>query len=809
MSHELQRPDPDALLAGIKVEEMGQRGRLRIWLGAAPGAGKTFAMLCEGHRRKSRGADVVIGFVETHGRKHLEEQIGDLEIVPPRTIPNLGGVRLEMDTDAVIARHPKVALVDELAHTNAPGSRHEKRWQDVQELLDAGITVVTTLNVGSIESLRDYVQQSTGITVAETVPDSVIDAADQVELIDLSPDAFIQRVKDGQVFSPVQAEQALSTAFTPGNLTTLRDLALRATAREVEEKFDTYLHDRKVEGLLIGERIMVAVDHRPFGSTLIRGGWRLAAALKGELIVVHVEPVERRRKPQSVEDERQLATNLQLAEDLGAQIAHLRGKVAEELIAFARMHHVSHLFIGHPSHRRWEEFLRGSVTSTILHQAPGVSVHAIGDTSHAHTREAVRGSSEAPPAAAERNPDRSLMEYSNSPSFVLLQDTNPVSSQSGPATTPSRRGTLRLFLGAAPGVGKTYAMLQAAQTVKSQGVDIIVGVVETHSRPHTAEQMVGLEIVPPREVPYGNVVLPEMDIDAVIARHPAVVLVDELAHTNAAGSRHGKRYQDVFEIVDHGIDVYSTMNVQHLESLNDIVEQMTGVRVHETVPDWVIDEADTVELIDMAPEALIRRMTHGNIYSPEQAKRALENFFTVGNLTALRDLALRITAKEVEDQLAGYMRDGETVSELPTGEKVMVAVDFRPDSRSLIREGWRMATALNAELVVISVDPAQGRRQAQSIEEERELRANLQLAEELGAKVVRTRGKVSEEMIGYARTNRVSQLVIGHPSHSRWEEFLFGSVTSDVLRQMPGIDVHVLPHRDPSRSNAGAGAKRY
>jgi len=360
----------------------------------------------------------------------------------------------------------------------------------------------------------------------------------------------------------------------------------------------------------------------------------------------------------------------------------------------------------------------------------------------------------------------------------------------GPDRTLAPRGKLLLFLGAAPGVGKTYEMLQEAHRLKASGVDVVGGFIETHGRPRTAEVIGDLEVIPPLAIPYKGVTLREMDTDAVIARRPKVALVDELAHTNAPGSRHQKRYQDVQTLLDNGTDVYSTMNVQHLESLNDIVAQMTGVRVRETVPDRILDMADQVELIDMAPEALIRRMIHGNIYPSEQAKRALENFFTVRNLAALRDLALRATATEVEDQLAASMHAGERTG---PAEVVLVAVDHRPIGKSLIREGWRMAAALKEELVVVHVDPVERRRQVRSVAEERQLRANLQLANELGAKVVLLRGRVGEELIAYARNNRASQLVIGHPSHGRWEEFLHGSLTDDILRNLPGIDVYVVP----------------
>ncbi|HLJ69618.1 MAG TPA: universal stress protein [Chloroflexota bacterium] len=369
-----------------------------------------------------------------------------------------------------------------------------------------------------------------------------------------------------------------------------------------------------------------------------------------------------------------------------------------------------------------------------------------------------------------------------------------------PEKPAPHRGKLTVYLGAAPGVGKTYAMLQEAHRLKSRGADVVVGFVETHGRAHTAEQIGDLEIVPPREIPYKGVTLREMDTDAVLARHPQIVLVDEMAHTNVTqgvpGSRYEKRYQDIEDLLRAGIDVISTVNIQHLESLNDYVRQLTGIHVHETIPDWVLDEADEIELIDMAPQALIRRMIHGNIYPVEQSKRALENFFTVGNLTALRDLALRATAKEVEEKLAAAMRGYQVESPSGREETIMVAVDHQPTAKNLIRSGRRMASALKGGLVVVYVEPSEGHRQAQTNEQERQLRENLHLADRLDARVVRLRGKVSEELIAYARANNVSQIIIGHPSHSRLEEFLHGSVTSDILRELPGVDVHVVADAD-------------
>jgi two-component system sensor histidine kinase KdpD len=391
MARERSRPDPDELLARIKAEEQPTRGRLRIYLGAAPGVGKTFAMLQEGNRRKERGTDVVIGFVETHGRQHTVEQIGDLEVVPPREVPYKGVIVREMDTDAVIARHPRVALVDELAHTNVAGSRHEKRYEDVMDLLAAGIVVISTVNVQHIESLNDVVKQITGIAVHETVPDWVIEQAEQVELIDMAPEAIIQRMRHGNIYPPEQAKRALDNFFTGGNLSALRDLALRATARGVEEKLSHYMRGREDRRgpVAITDRILVAVNHQPIAKTLIRRGWRIAAALKADLTVVYVEADRGARSPQTVEDERHLRANLQLADELGAQLVRLRGKVSEEIVEYARAHKITQIVIGQSSHGRLAEFFQGSVTHDVLRNVHGIDVLVVAEASNAPGRDRI------------------------------------------------------------------------------------------------------------------------------------------------------------------------------------------------------------------------------------------------------------------------------------------------------------------------------------------------------------------------------------------------------------------------------------
>jgi len=265
------------------------------------------------------------------------------------------------------------------------------------------------------------------------------------------------------------------------------------------------------------------------------------------------------------------------------------------------------------------------------------------------------------------------------------------------------RGKLRIFFGAAAGVGKTYAMLEAAQQERRDGIDVMVGWVQMHGRPETEALLAGLEVLPPRLIEYSGKQVPEFDLDAALKRRPTLILVDELAHTNVAGSRHAKRYYDVQELLDAGINVYTTVNVQHLESLNDVVTQITGVPVHETLPDSILEEADEVELIDLPPDDLIQRLKEGKVYIPEQAKHAIENFFRKGNLIALRELALRRTAERVDAQMQVYRQDHAVPSTWPCAETIMVCVNLNPRSGRLVRAAKLMAGGLHAKWIAVYV----------------------------------------------------------------------------------------------------------
>ncbi len=351
----------------------------------------------------------------------------------------------------------------------------------------------------------------------------------------------------------------------------------------------------------------------------------------------------------------------------------------------------------------------------------------------------------------------------------------------------------------AAGVGKTYTMLNEGRRRKARGTDVVVGYVETHHRPLTEQQMGDLEIVPRRQVTYRGVALEEMDVDAVLARHPTVALVDELAHTNVPGSRNTKRYQDVEELLAAGITVISTLNIQHLEGLNDIIEAVTGVRQRETLPDRVLDQADEIELVDIAPDALRARLRHGNVYPPERALKALENYFSLSNLTALRELALRRTAEKTEGQLEALMQGQEEVGKpawsTTATERVMVAFDGRPHSQQLLRDGWRLARGLKAPLLAVTV--VSSRRNLFSSPPSAEaLSEQMRLAEDLGAEVIRVEGyDIAAALAQVARDRHVTQIVIGQPTRSRWYELLRGSVVNRLLRQPTGADIHVVPHQ--------------
>ncbi|UFZ03775.1 sensor histidine kinase KdpD [Bradyrhizobium ontarionense] len=354
-------------------------------------------------------------------------------------------------------------------------------------------------------------------------------------------------------------------------------------------------------------------------------------------------------------------------------------------------------------------------------------------------------------------------------------------------------GKLKIFVGAAPGVGKTYEMLSSAHARMKAGIDVVVGFVETHGRAETEALVRGLEMIPRKRITYKDQIIEEMDLDAVIARRPKLAIVDELAHTNAAGSRHPKRYLDVEELLSHGIDVYTAVNVQHIESLNDVVAQITHVRVRETVPDSILDRADAIELIDLTPDDLIQRLKEGKVYVPKQAERALEHYFSPGNLTALRELALRRTAERVDEQLLDHMQAHAIAGPWAAGERILVCISDDPRAAGLVRYAKRLADRVHAPWTAVTIET---RRNLQLSDAQRDRLADtLRLAETLGGEALAIPGvgrRIADDLISFAQGNNVTQIIIGKASRSRLFEIIRGSVVHDLVRRAGNISIHVI-----------------
>ncbi len=382
MIETIRRPSPESLLAKIKESE---RARLRVYIGAAPGVGKTFQMLEDAHQLKQQDVDIVIGLIEPHGRSETAQLIGDLETVPLKSIPYRGVTLKEMDLEAIIQRRPAIAIVDELAHTNAPGSKNHKRYEDVFDLLDAGISVITAMNIQHIESLNDVIARITGVKVRETVPDHFLRRADEVVNVDVSVDTLRTRLRQGKIYGIEKIEQALTNFFRKGNLTALRELALRQLADDQAAKAHNYREREGLEQAIIPEKVMVCMASRGSAKKLLRIGSRIAGRLASDWFAVYVETPREEAGRIKPADHLSLTENIQLAEELGAQVIRLKGrKVADALIEFARRESITHVVFGQSARSRWDILLRGSIINRFLSEVRDATVQVV-PIAHAET----------------------------------------------------------------------------------------------------------------------------------------------------------------------------------------------------------------------------------------------------------------------------------------------------------------------------------------------------------------------------------------------------------------------------------------
>ena len=711
-----------------------RRGRLKAYLGAMPGSGKTFAMLREGRDRRDAGEDVVIGFVEAHGRPRTLEAIGTLEVVPRIEVEYHGTTLSEMDVEAVIARHPQVALIDELAHTNAPGVRHEKRWKDIEDIRDAGIDVITTLNIQHVESVKDVVERITGITVRETVPDAVLDRADEVQFIDITPEALRKRMRHGNVYPLDRVDTALRNFFRPGNLAALREIGLRLVAERVEEERGGIQAPP--------EDVLVAVGGGPTGEALIRRGVRQARRRHGFCAVVHVRPLGMPDPDAAGADGwRRLADELQTS-----VLEPEAADVPATLVTIARERGVRHVMVGEPRPHGMLWWARRNIVDRVVEGLPDVDIHVIARYA------AVPG----PVLGARPNPDSLLRDLSGS----------------------RPRGGLRLYISYARGAGATTAMLDEARRRAGRGTDVVVGAVSGGG----ASRLGDLRLLGGPDSPAARGLL---DVEALLSRNPEVVAVDDLCGLTTTGQLVGHL---IPRIRAAGITVIGTVHLADLRSTVGLMGTLLRrPAARPVLDDSAVDSADEVEVVDVPPGALEERLRQGEIMEPGEALQALQGEFRPEVLAALREMAFRRVAEHCDRRLVTYMSTARIKEPWEARPRVLVLVPPRPGQEAVIRRAAAHAARRDDALTALSV-----RRRPRSDEEKQRLGSYATLTHQLGGDFVTVDGRdVAQTVADYARDHSITEILVLRSPHAASSRTL-----RRLIRLVDNVDVHVVASRD-------------
>ena len=719
-------------------------GKLRVYLGAAPGSGKTFAMLREGHARRARGEDVVVAFVETHGRKLTADAIGNLEVVPRLHVDYQGHELQEMDLEAVIARRPQVALVDELAHTNAPGVRHPKRYQDVADILAAGIDVITTINVQHLESVTDLVEHITGITVRETLPDRVLDQADEIQFIDISPEALRKRMRHGNVYAKERVDTALTNFFRPGNLAALREIALRLIAQNVG-RARSVVH-------LPPQDVLVAVSGGPSSGPLIRRAARIARRFDGMCTVLCVVNNE-----QSEVEGR--AHACEVAEHLQCRYIERTGRIADTVIAAAKEFLVQHVVVGESERPTLSERLRRGLVDRLIGDLPDVNVHIVARYA------APRGS--ALQTLGQR-PD----------SDALLRALQASASRAG----------LRVYLGYAPGCGTTMAMLDEARRRASRGTDVVVAAVSTRGTRTCEEVTRDLEVL-------GGINSPatdgHVDVDALLRRNPEVACIDDLAGTDTAGR---PITDSIPRFLRNGMTVIATLHLTDLRSTREALGDLVGAQDDPAVGDSVLEQATELEMVDVTPSVLDERLRDGEIVPASAAAEARATTFRPEVLAALRELAFKLIAEHTDRRLVAYMRDRGIDTPWEVKPRVMLGVPPRPGMESVINQTLDLAQRLDGRLTAVTVHDAR-----RSDEERQLLGTYAALVHQGGGEFVTLEERnPAKALAAYARTMLATTVVLTRGRGSR------GTLRT-LIRVLADVDIHVLPAPQVAQAAGAAG----
>ncbi|HXA42930.1 MAG TPA: universal stress protein [Candidatus Solibacter sp.] len=733
------------------VAEAPRRGRLTVLVAAAPGAGKTFAMLEEGHRLKAAGKDVVVGLVETYDRPRTDALLAGLEAVPRRMVHYKGIDLEEMDLEAILARHPEAVLIDEIYHTNAPGVTHEKRWEDIDDIREAGIDVITTMNIQHLESLKDVAEEIAGLKIRETIPDHLLEDADEVQLVDISPEALRKRMKHGNIYPEKNIERALDGFFRPGNLAALRELALNWLANT---EADRIADDEKIVG---HENVLAAVREPQQSQPLIRRAIRMSRRYRGECTVV---TVVRPGEPLSEDLEPCLA----LAEALESRFEVLTGTdPAETIVEAVRRHNASHLLIGAPGGRFLERY-RGTVVDRLLEDLADVDLHII---------------ARFDPVADAEADTKAVVEATTTASAA-----DPIGTEGG------ARGYLRIYVGFAPGTGTTSTMLREGQRRAGRGTKVVVGAAATYGLPVNEEALKGLTVIPPRIEPGRPGGSADMDLEAVMASGAQVVCVDDLGYANRApDARYKYRYEEVEALRRAGFKVVATVHLRDVASVADMVSAATGRPTDGTVPDWVLREATELELVDVPPAVLLERLESHDVPIPAQRRKELRAIFTLDVLGRLREIALRLVASHTDDRLLAYMEARGITSPWESMARVMAAVAPQPGLEPLIERAAAGARRAEGKLVVVSVDSSEGKDKggpnATALYQELTMKLGGQF-------VVLKSTKPGQALLDYAKKTHVTEIVLARGDHKEKAGPLGSSIKRDIIRGASQIDVHVL-----------------
>ncbi len=725
-----KRLDPDELLKQIvKLSS----GRHKVFLGMAPGVGKTFRMLEEAIELKKKGVDIVIGYLEFQNRQDNEYLLKGLEVIPRKVYKVHNNEFQDLDLEALIERRPATVVIDELAHNNIPGSLNKKRYQDIEELLKNGISVLSTLNTHQLESIAPLIEKNIGIKINETVPDWVLNKADEIVLVDIPIDELYSRLKSKRIYTEEQLNHATKYFFKRNNLYFLRDLTLNVLAEKVEVE----VINEKLKAN-IKERILVAASPKESSLKLIEHAAELATLSHANLDIICIL--------KGITDEKTINLLRETTKKHNGNfllLKDIKSSTADSIVHFIKLNRITQVVIGYPKIPKWQEVFVKSIVFTILEKTNNLDITIVGNKENNNT--------------------------------IKIQATEKETA--GIRTTDLHFGKLKIYIGMAPGVGKTYKMLQDARELYKQNTNVLLGVIDTHGRHQTAQLMEGLPILPNKLIEHKNKYLQEFDLEAAIMAKPDIILVDELAHTNVPGSINNKRYQDVQYLLRAGINVYSTVNIQHIESLNDIVENVTGIKVRETVPDWFISHASEIVLIDLSPEALQERLKAGKVYSVDKIEQALTHFFQKKNLIALRELSLREVAESVEHTM--FPKDKKT--------RVLSFVDINNDTVRLIRKSARIASRLQAELIVMHIIES-----TEKLSEDKKI-AIIELEQlivELGGDFRLVEGKnLIKEIVDANKKIMPDYMVIGEPRQSLQIPFFKESMAKQILNNIS--DTHI------------------